>query len=116
MSLPAFPSCMFPNEVTVFLCDDTVGRRGGANPHPDAGTPFFASVQDKGTYWAPDRNASLCRYKVSFNVNPDSYLSRPIRAGDEIVFGALVLTAVGALANRGGYDFLWRVECEYVKQ
>lgn len=116
MSLPPFPPCMFPNEVTVFLCDDIVGRRGGSNPGRDAGTDFFASVQDKGAYWAPDRNASVTRYKVSFSVNPSSYLGRAIRAGDEIDFGGLTLAVVGPLANRGGYDFLWRVECEHVKQ
>lgn len=116
MSLPPFPPCMFPNEVIVFLCDDVVGRRGGANPARGAGVAFFASVQDKGTYWAPDRNASVARYKVSFNVNPSLYLSRPIGSGDEIDFGGLTLTSVGPLANRGGYDFLWRVDCEHVKQ
>lgn len=107
---------MFPQTVTVKLCDDTIGQAGGANPDPvSPGADFKASVQDFGVAWDEARMASVSQIHVNFPANPDSSLSRPIRGGDEILWGSLVLNVKGPVRNRGGYDFIWRVECEYVK-
>lgn len=116
MSFPRLPDCMFPQTVSVKISTDVIGAGGGANPKPASpGVAFRASVQDKGTAWREDIKASVTTYHVNFQENPDSSLSRPIGPGDEIAWGAVVLSARGPARDRGGYGFGWRVECEYVK-
>lgn len=117
MSFPKLPDCMFPNTVTIRLCDDAGNFEGGFNPVAGESLTVKASVQDFGVKWSDDLHSSIIMYRVSLQSDPNLSLSRPLRAGDQIEWTAegITLNVEDPRKNRGGYSFVWRVDCTHVK-
>lgn len=115
MTLPLLPLIAFPNQVTIWLCDDQGNREGGFNPVKSTSATLNASVQDKGQSWDSDRNLAINAYRVSFRSDPSVGLARPIRNGDEIDWAGLALVVRSSPNNRGGVGLYWRTTCETIE-
>jgi hypothetical protein len=115
-----FSAVMFPNTVEISGSGYPPTVQGGANPEPGPPVSLAASVQPKETRWE-DRDGHLqarTRYTVSLNYSDDTApVVAAVQQGDEIrwVDGAKTLVARGPVQDRGGYHWIWHIECDCVE-
>lgn len=117
-----FSARMFPNSVVIRKAECIESEQGGSNPYaePADGRSYKASVQPARSqvetadtaFGQVDR--TVTKYDVFIpRLVSDAFPATLIR-GDQIEWNGLILSILGPSQNRGGYDVLWRIECEQV--
>jgi hypothetical protein len=115
-----FSAVMFPNTVEISPEGYPPTVQGGVNPVPGTPVSLDASVQPKETRWE-DRDGLLqsrTRYTVSMNYSDDTAAAvSAVKQGDEIrwVDGGKTLVARGPAQDRGGYHWIWHIDCDCVE-
>lgn len=115
-----FSAVMFPNTVQLIPEGYPATVQGGANPAAGAPAPLAASVQARETRWE-DRDGRLqarTHYTVYLSYAADSAAAvAAVRQGDALrwVDGPRTLVARGPAQDRGGYHWIWHIECDCVE-